>query len=99
MRETTTLLRVTLPNIHRLKKFHSQTRSKPLIIWLLTTPPHPVYVATLTCNLSIMACFADTNVSQGSVATYARCDELFNTRLSANLRRNLPVKKIKLIKI
>ena len=30
------------------------------------------YVATLPCNLSLMACFADINVSQGSVATYAR---------------------------
>ena len=30
------------------------------------------YVATLPCNLSLMACFADINVSQGSVATYAK---------------------------
>jgi len=40
-----------------------------------------------------MACFAETNVSQGSVATYARCGEIFNIRLSANLPGNLPVKK------
>jgi len=26
-----------------------------------------------------MACFADTNVSQGSVATYARCGGIFNS--------------------
>ena len=31
------------------------------------------YVATLPCNLAFMTCFADINVSQGSVATYARC--------------------------
>jgi len=30
-------------------------------------------LATLHCNLSFMACFADINVSQGGVATYARC--------------------------
>jgi len=40
-----------------------------------------------------MACFADINVSQGSVATYARCGRIFNTRLTANLPRNLPVQK------
>ena len=32
-----------------------------------------------------MACFADINVSQGSVATYAWCDEFFNIRLTVNL--------------
>ena len=40
-----------------------------------------------------MACFADINVSQGSVATYARCDGILNIHLTANLLRNLPVKK------
>ena len=41
-----------------------------------------------------MACFADINVSQGSVATYARCDGIFNIHLTANLPRNLPVKVV-----
>ena len=40
-----------------------------------------------------MACFADINVLQGSVATYARSGGIFDIRLTANLRRNLPVKK------
>jgi len=35
-----------------------------------------------------MACFADINVSQGSVAAYARCGGIFNTYLAANLHRN-----------
>ena len=39
-----------------------------------------------------MACFADINVSQGSVATYARWVGILNVRLTANLQRNLPVK-------
>jgi len=38
-----------------------------------------------------MACFADINVSQGSVATYARCGGIFTIHLTANLLRNLPV--------
>jgi len=41
-----------------------------------------------------MACFADINVSQDSLAIYARCGGIFNIELTANLLRNLPVKKI-----
>ena len=69
MHETTTFLLVTLPNIHRFKKNTHSLSSNPFLIWLLTTPPHLKYVATLPCNLSLMACFADINVSQSSVAT------------------------------
>jgi len=89
--ETATLLLVTLPNIHRLKKicFTHRLSNKPLRICLLTTPPLFKYVATLLCNLSIMACFADIYVSQGSVATYARCDGIVNIHLTTNLPRNL----------
>ena len=39
-----------------------------------------------------MACFADINVSQGSVATYAWCSGIFDTHLTANLPGNLLVK-------
>ena len=59
MHETTTVLLVTLPNIHRLKKFTRRLSNEPFLIWLLTTPSHLKYVATLPCNLSLMACFAD----------------------------------------
>jgi len=38
-----------------------------------------------------MTCFADINVSQGSVATHARCGGIFNTHLTGNLPWNLPV--------
>jgi len=67
-------------------------RNIPFLIWLLTTPPHLKYVATLPCNLSLMACYADINVSQGSVATYARWGGIFDIRLSVNYPRNLRVK-------
>ena len=43
---------------------------------------------------TLMACFAGINVSQGSVATYVRCGGIFSIHLTANLPRNLPVKKI-----
>ena len=39
-----------------------------------------------------MACFAAIDVSQGSVATYARCGGIFNNHLTTNLPRNLSVK-------
>ena len=41
-----------------------------------------------------MSCFADVNVSQGSVATYARCGGILNIHLTTNLPRNLQVKKM-----
>jgi len=54
----TTILLVTLPNIHRFKKiFNDRLSNKPVLMWLLTTPPHLKYVATLFCNLSLIACF------------------------------------------
>jgi len=65
----------------------------------LTTPPHLKYAATLPYKLSLIACFADINVSQGSVATYARCGGICNIHLTANLPRNLSAKKIKSVKI
>ena len=40
-----------------------------------------------------MACFADINVSQRSVATYATCGGIFNMDLTANLPMNLSVKR------
>jgi len=75
----------------RFKKSAERLSSKPFLIWLLTTPPHLQYVATATlpCNLSSVARFADINVSQGSVATFARCDEIFNIHLTSNLPGNL----------
>ena len=40
-----------------LKKITDRLSNKPFLIWLLTTPPHLKYVATLPCNLSLIACF------------------------------------------
>jgi len=40
-----------------------------------------------------MACFADIDVSQGSVATYARCDGIFNIHLTANLPKKISSEK------
>jgi len=36
--------------------------------------------------------FSDVNVLQGSVATYAKNDGIFNNMFTANLSRNLTVK-------
>ena len=74
--------------------FAHRLSNKPFLIWLLTTPAYLKYVATLPCNKSLMACFADINVSKGSVPTYERCGWIFNFHLSANLARNLPATKI-----
>jgi len=59
---------------------------------VINNRPHLKYAAILPCNLSLMARFADINVSQDSVATEARCGGIFHIHLTANLPRNLPVK-------
>jgi len=38
--------------------------------------------------------WSEVHVSQGSVATYARCGWIFNNRFTENVPRNLPVKKM-----
>ena len=38
--------------------------------------------------------FSDISVSQGGVATYARCGEIFNNHFTANLPKNLSVKNM-----
>jgi len=55
--ETVTFLLVSLPNIHQLYFFIDRLSNKPFLIWLLTTAPYLKYVATLLCNLSLIACF------------------------------------------
>ena len=75
--------------------FYTPRLSNKLFLIWLTTPPHFKYVATLPCNLLLMAYFADINVSQGSVATYARCNGTFNIHLTATLSRNLAVNYLK----
>jgi len=47
-----------------------------------------------TCTLSLMTFFADINVSQDSVATYAKCGGIFDICWTANSPSNLLVKKI-----
>ena len=89
--ETITLF-ANLPNIHRLKKFTDRLSNKPFLMWLLTIPPHLKYVAiVLPSNLSLIACFADTNVSQGSAATYARCGGIFSNHFTVNLLGSLVI--------
>ena len=80
-------LLVTLPNIHQFF-FHPRTQQWTFLNLVINNA-----TATLPCNLSLRACFADINVSQNSVATYARCGGIFNKliHLTANLHRNLPV--------
>ena len=81
------------------KIFHSHSAINLFLICLLTTPPHLKYVVTLPYNLSLMAFFADINISQGSVATYARCGGILNSHLTANLLINLQWNFFKSVKI
>jgi len=95
MHKKCTFLLVTLPYIHRLKNenFTDRLSNKPLLIWLLTIPPHLKYVATLPCNLLIIAFYI--TVPQGSVASYARYGGIFNSHFTANLLQNTSEKFLK----
>jgi len=54
-RDNITFLLVTLPNIHRFKKnFTLRLSNKPFLIWLLATPPHLIYAATLLIYQGIL---------------------------------------------
>jgi len=80
----------TLPKGEESAHSH-RLSNKPFLICLLTTPPHLKYVATLPCNLSLMACFANLNVVCSDMCK-VRWD-FFHIRLTANLPWNLPGKK------
>ena len=80
------LMTIFLSNLNRFTFFTARFLSK--------SPPHLKYAATLPCNLALMACFANINVSQGS----ARCGGTFNMHLTANLQRNLRVKNVNRLK-
>ena len=81
-----------------LKSFFTRRLSNKPFLSCLTTPPHLKYAATL-CNLSLWTCFADIDVSQGNVATYAKCGGIFNIHRTANVLRNLAVIFFKSVKI
>ena len=54
VRLATTLLKdeESAQDNHVLTIFFTDRSNKRFLIWLLTTPPHLKYVATLPCNLS-----------------------------------------------
>jgi len=49
---------------------------------------HFVRLANALLKDSLVACFADINVSQGNVATYARCGGVFNVCKSVKTWQN-----------
>jgi len=80
--------------------------NKLFFIWLLTTPPHLKYVATLPCNWSLIACFltwmfhkvvcqhrqGDTMWNDAGSCAWPISDD--NNDFAANLPKNLSVKKM-----
>ena len=53
--------------------FTRRLSSKPFLIWLLITPPHLKYVATLPCNLSLMSTFSVKNWQNYGHESVAPC--------------------------
>jgi len=95
---------IILSNLSRFTIFFTgRFLRKFAIKCILKIPMHLAYVATLPCEALMSAKQAINDKLQGSVAaylrcgsvvTYARCGWMFDIHLTANLLRNLPVKKI-----
>jgi len=67
-----------------LKKiFTGRFLGKFAVKWILKIPPHLAYVVTLPCEtlLSAKQAINDKLQSQGSMATYLRCGDVFNNQL------------------
>ena len=73
--------------------FTDRLSNKRFLIWLLTTPPHLKYIATLPCNLWLIACYL-TLMFHKVVWQHTRSGGIFNNQLTVNLRKNLSVKKM-----
>jgi len=74
--------------------FTDRLCNKPILIWLLTTPPHLKYVATRSCKLSLISCLLTLMFYKVLwQLTYARNGGIFNYHFCANVPRNLPVNK------
>ena len=65
-------------------------------MWLLIIPPHIERVATLPCNLLLIACLLRLMfyklVWQRNIC--ARCDGILNNHFTENLLQNPPVKEL-----
>ena len=73
--------------------FTGRLSNKPFLIWLLTTPAHFKYVATLPGNASLITCFL-TLLFHKPVRHIQKCGGIFNNRFTANLLENQAVKEL-----
>jgi len=53
--------------------------------------PRALSCVATRCTFIVNRLFSDINVSQGSVATYARCGRIFNNHFTTNLLKNLQI--------
>ena len=61
--------------------------------WTLNIPPHLAYVATLPCEILMLAKQAANDKLQGSVAAYLMCSGVVNNQIRNGLLLSLRVKK------
>ena len=71
--------------MNRLKKFTGRFIGKFVIKWILKTPPHLAYVATLPCETLMSAKQAIDDKLQGTVATYSRFGGVVNNQIKKGL--------------
>jgi len=72
--------------------FTGRLSNKPFLM-VIHNLPHFKYVATLPCNLSLIACFL-TLIFHKVVWQHVRCCGIFNNHFIANLLENQPEKEL-----
>jgi len=93
-----TILPVNLLNVYRLLKILYQQIQRHICN---KVTHHNLYLAILPFDLSLITIhisdcrqFSDTDISQGSVATYLRCGGIFKYEFVANLPLSLSAKEL-----
>ena len=76
------LMTIILSNVNQFKKnyFTGRFLGKLAVKWILKTPPHLAYVATLPCETLMSAEQALNDKSEGSVPAYW-CDGVVNKKI------------------
>jgi len=94
MYKTTTFLACNFAKYSPILLFFTDRLSnKPFLIWSLTTPPHFKNVATLPCNLSLIARFLTLMFHK--VVWQHMLGVGFNNYFTETLPKNQPVKEFR----
>ena len=76
---------IILTNLNRLKTFYWKIPDKVAVKWILKTPPHLAYVATLPCETLMSAKQTLNDKLQSNIAAHLRCGRVVNNQIKKGL--------------